>query len=223
MLSVLLIYGIFLLIAIIVICGMFFLATSAIIFSRVSFALAAAFVTNQNSGLILVPDNSFLSFVAWAMVYLGVLFLLASWPRIDRALKAMCTIFMSIFLIGILVLSVARIFAPALFQLSLTLEIIVKTVCVLITVAGMILRPKTIANDSPTNPILMNLERLFASAVYGIIVFFLFIPMSGSWRFSDGIYGCILIGSIVIAFLSDVFLTGKSFFCKENTEIHMPK
>ena len=73
------------------------LCASAVIFSRVAFSLVAAFVISEGD-IMLVASSGFLNYLAWALVIMGAVYALSTLPRVDMALKFLCTILLSVVL-----------------------------------------------------------------------------------------------------------------------------
>ena len=218
----------FLLIAIasVVAYAVIILTSSAIVFSRVACALLAALMVSQGN-IILVANSGFLNYVAWAVICLGIVYLLSTLPRVDMALRFLCTILMSVVIIEIVVMLLGSIIAAILgeeFQMTAIYEILVKIVCVLFSVGSLIVQGKKASYDSPTNPLMNKLERLLASFMYGVSVTFLCISIGGNWELPVLVLLLVLVGSTAAAFVADIHLAGKDIFgLEEKEEVSMPK
>lgn len=201
------------------------LCASAVVFSRVAFSLAAALVISQGD-IMLVANNGFLNYVAWALVVMGVVYFLSTLPRVDMALKFLCTILLSVVIVEIAIMllgSIIAAIAKTEFVFSTLYEILVKIVCTLFSLVYMIVGKKP-HYDSPTNPIMYNLERGLASLLYGFAITFLFISVGGNWDLPILVSLLILVISTIAAFIADIYLAGKDIFGLEaKEEVSVPK
>ena len=198
---------------------------SAIIFSRVAFSLAAAFVVSQGS-IMLVASSGFLNYIAWTLVIMGIVYGLSTFPRVDMALKFLCTILLSVVLVFLVVTMFGGIIAAIAkkeFVFSTAYEILVKVICTLFAFGSMLVHKKP-HYDSPDNLLMCNLERGLASLMYGFAVTFLFMSVGGNWNLSGFFAFLILIASTVAAFIADIRLAGKDILGLEtHDEVVMPK
>lgn len=212
-------------IALVVVYAVAILCASAVIFSRVAFSLAAAFVISQGD-IMLVASSGFLNYVAWALVIMGIVYALSTLPRVDMALKFLCTILLSVvlaFLVVSLFGSIIASIAKTEFVFSTAYEILVKIICTLFSFVSMILIKKP-HYDSPKKPIMYNLERGLASLLYGVAITFLFLSLGGNWDLSGILALLVLIVSTAAAFIVDVRLAGKDILGLESSdEVVMPK
>lgn len=201
------------------------LCAGAIIFSRVAFSLAVALVASQ-AGMTLVPGGGFLNYVAWAIVVFGIVYLLSTLPRVDMALKFLCTILLSVVIIYVVVSlfgSIIAAIAKTEFAFTTLFEIIVKVICLLFSFVAMFIGKKP-HYDSPSNPIMYTLERVLASLMYGFAITFLFLSLQGNWELPILVMLLILVVSTVAAFVADIFLQGKDILgMNEKKEVSMPK
>lgn len=200
--------------------------TSVIAFARVAFALAIALIVSY-SDLILVADNSFLNFIAWAIIFIGIICLLSTLPKVDKALRFLCTILMSVLAIELVVLMLGNVIAGIIgqeFVMNTLYEIIVKIICSLVAAWGIITQTKSLIYTSPSNRILYILERLLASLMYGIAITFLCLSLHGNWNLPAIFILLIPIGGTIAAFIADIHLADKDIFgSKETQEVFMPK
>lgn len=197
-----------------IVCLVMMLLSSAIIFSRVTFALLGALVACQQS-VTLVESSGFLNFVAWSAVILGVVFLLSNLPRVDVALKFFCTILISTIIVTFvmsLIGGLANMKNADGYQMTTTQEIVMKIICAAFAVGGMILQNKKAVYDQPANPVMNQLERLLAAATYGVAISFLSISVMGNWEVGVAAQLLILAGGTAVAFAADIFLAGKDIF-----------
>ena len=195
--------------------------SSAIMFARGALALLIAFVMSNN--LKLVGSSSLLNFVACAAICFGVVALLSTLPRVDLALKFLCTMVISVFIIEIVALLLGSLFIKG-FQISALFEIIMKVGCLGMSVWGLITQARKPKSDSSSNKMLFNLERLLASFLYSVVISLLYIPINGKWPFSEIVFIIVLAVGIIGTFLLDIFLDRKNFFdYNPETETVMPK
>ena len=182
----------------------------AVIFSRVSFSLAAAFILSQGR-MTLVASSGFLNYVAWALVVMGVVYFISTLPRVDMALKFLCTILLSVVMVYLALQLFGNIIAAIVktkFVFSAPFEILVKVICILFAVFYMLVEKKP-HYDCPENPILYNLERALASLMYGLAIAFLCFSIEGNWNIPAAVGIFVLVAGTVAAFIADVYLAGK--------------
>ena len=201
------------LIALVIVYIVFFITTSAIIFSRATLALLIAALMN---GVELVQENSMLNFIAWTMVVYGVIHFISYLPRANAAIQFFSTNVISVCLIYIIATIVLSIFAmsgdASGDTLPLTGEVIIKTISLIISGSGLLVNLQIGTYDMAKNPTIIILERLFASFLYGVTIMFLFYPLGGNWEIPSVImFGIFLITTAVTYFL-DLKYAGKLFF-----------
>lgn len=212
-------------IALMVVYAVVVLCASAVIFSRVAFSLVAALVVSQGN-IMLVASSGFLNYLAWTLVIMGAVYALSTLPRVDMALKFLCTILLSVvlaFLVVSLFGNIIASIAKTEFVFSTAYEILMKIICTLFAFVSMIVGKKP-HYDSPKNPIMYNLERGLASLLYGVAITFLFLSLGGNWDLSGIMALLVLIVSTAAAFIADVHLAGKDILGLEKSdEVVMPK
>jgi hypothetical protein len=176
--------------------------------------------------MTLVPGSGFLNYVAWVIVILGIVYLLSTLPRVDMALKFLCTILLSVVIIELVVSLFGNIIAAIAkteFAFTTLFEIVVKVICLLFSFVAMLVGKKP-HYDSPSNPIMYTLERVLASLMYGFASTFLFLSLQGNWELPILVMLLILVISTVAAFVADVFLQGKDILgLEERKKVSMPK
>lgn len=212
-------------IAVAIVCVVAMLCASAILFSRVAFSLAVALIMSQGE-VMLVASNGFLNFVAWALVVMGIVYFLAMMPRVDMALKFLCTILLSVVIVCVVIQMCGGIIAAIAkteFKFSSAYEILVKIVCCLFSAVYMVVGKKP-SYDSPSNKLLNILERLLASVIYGVAVTFLTLSFGGNWESSILLTLLTFVVSTVAAYVADICLAGKDVLGLESSdEVVMPK
>lgn len=198
---------------------------SAILFSRVAFSLVVAFLVSQGD-IMLVASSGGLNYIAWAMVVMGIVYLLSMLPRVDMALKFFCNILLSVVLIEVVIVLFGSIIAAVLkteFVFSTAYEVLIKIICTLFSLVYMYVGKKP-HYDSPKNFILYNLERVLASLLYGTAITFLFVSLNQNWELPILVILLLWIVGTVGAFVADIYLAGKDIFgLEESEEITMPK
>ena len=211
--------------AFVVVAAVAILCASAVVFSRVAFSLVAALVVSQGD-IMLVASSGFLNYVAWALAIMGIVYALSTLPRVDMALKFLCTILLSVVLAYLVVElfgSIIAGIADTEFTFSTAYEVLVKIICVLFSFVSMIVFKKP-HYDAPKNPIMYNLERGLASLLYGISFTFLCMSLNGNWKLATFPTLLILVVSTAAAFVADIYLAGKDILGLESSdEIIMPK
>ena len=213
-------------IALVVAYLVFLLVTSAIVFARVAFGLAMALMLQQTSGLLLVPGSGFLNYVAWAVICLGLIFLLSSLPQVDLALRFSCTVIVSVFLVFFVSYLFGGLFssiAGKTFTISTLFEIVIKLVCLGLAVWAMLFQNKK-SYDAPKNPLIRLAERVLASLVFGLAITFLFPSLNNNWPLSDIVLLLIFAGSSVAVFFALPKIMELVFAPSvDPTEVSMPK
>ncbi len=203
-----------------------FLTTSAIVFSRVAFALLAALLASQGN-LVLVPGGGFLNYVAWAALFFGLVYLLSMLPRVDKALKFFCTILMSSLIIEITVMLLGGIIVAIQgeeFEMTVFFQILIKVVCTVFAAIALIAQTKKAPYDYPTKAFTNLMDRTLASLMYGVSAAFLSISLHNSWPLPGVVAVIILLGVAAAAYVADIYLAGKNLFgSEEPKEVVMPK
>ncbi len=188
------------------------ITSCAILFSRASLALMTGYFVGTQ--YVIIADSSFLNFVAWSMIFLGIIYLLALLPRVDISLRFCCTILISVLLITILGMIVGDLLFNLLkkdFEATALFEIIIKIICLVLAIGAMFPENKKTIYTTNNRNMLLNLgDRILASLFYGIAVTFLALPLNAKWEMS--ITGAIVVLVITssVAFAVDVYLTMKS-------------
>ncbi len=198
--------------------------TGAVAFSKITMALLAASTIQPFE---LVTNNSFLNFVAWACVYIALVYLLSALPRMSLAIQFFSTVFITQIVVSIAVSMIfALIYSAANgenFQLTLLYEIIIRLVSLGAAVVGVAVQEKKLSTDETANPILRNIERAVASLLYGAGVTFLFVTFNQNWTVPALVYWLVFIVAVVGSFAGDILLKGKFLFWKNDNTVIMPK
>lgn len=182
----------------------FVLMTSAIAFARVAFGLLAALVLTQSVRFQLVPDNGFLNYVAWAIIALGLIFLLSALPRVDVALRFFSTILMSELSIMIVLSLMGGLIGSIIgkdFAVTTVYELVIKGLCLILSAIAIFLQVRKSPYDPPDNILLRLTERVLASLIFGGAIAFLCGSLHNNWRTSDLMLILAFAGSSVAAFV----------------------
>lgn len=179
----------------------FTVTSSAIVFSRVAFALLAALVASQAASIRAVPNNGFLNYVAWAIIFVVLVMELSRFPKQDLALRFFCTIFMSTFIFGL----IAALLSDK-FEITLYYEIGMKVICLVIAVITSVLQVKQNKYEKPENIFVKVFERVLSALIYGCAITYFCISLHGNWELSNTVIGSVFFGTIIVSFLVDVYL-----------------
>ena len=181
----------------------------SIIYSRIAFSLLVAIVVNQSHT---ITDSTFISYLIWAAIVFGIIMALSILPRPSEAIRFFCTIIISILVIDFVILMFGGIISSMMgkdFQITKLFEIVIKVVCTLMSLGAMITQMEKNYCNIFTNPILIHIERLLASLIYGVAITFLCMSMNQNWELSNAGYIISLAGGTVVTFLADLLLRGK--------------
>lgn len=190
--------------------GVFWLATNAIIFARATLALCVALLLSQGD-CILVPDQGFLNFLAWALIVFGAIYFLAILPRVDTAIQFLCTMIVSLIITVLAGWLIGSIFVKD-FEMTALYEIVIKVVCIGMSVFGVYLRGKKLASESSSHLLVRFFDRFLASALYSCAIFLAFLPLHNQWDFPLGAQWAVLIVGVVGTYVADIFLANKLLF-----------
>ena len=196
--------------AVLIAFGAFWLATNAIIFARATLALCVALLLSQ-SDCILVPDQKFLNFLAWALISFGVIYFLAIFPRVDTAIHFLCTLIVSLFITELVGLLIGNIFVKD-FEMSALYEITIKVVCIGMSVFGVFLRGKKLPSESSSHLLVRFFDRLLASAMYGFSFLLICAPIHNHWDLALTAQWIVFIAGIVGTYVADIFFAKKLLF-----------
>lgn len=189
-----------------------FLANTAIVFSRLAMAAFVALPMAASTSLV---EHGFLNFLLWMGISFGVLFILSMFPRVNCALKYMCTALISYLAVEMVVLLFANFFCSLFgmeaYQPNFWIEIGIKVLCGLLSFGalgnelGTAIIGSGIRSD---NFLVVNFQRILASLVYAVVLTFLVtVSMNNLWQFSALTTTLIFAGSAVAAFGIDLGLT----------------
>ena len=186
-----------------------YLALTAVTFSRLTFGLVVALCVSRSA--VVLSGSSFGNFLFWAIVVLGIMFLLSKLPRVNFAIRFFCTLLVSYLamevvgglLIGVTMAIFGKEFAP-----GIGYELVMKGLSILIAAGALFLeiqRSPENGNIQITNPLLRLGQRLLASFIYGLACVVVLASAShGLWAVSAAVEWIILIGSTVLAYFADI-------------------
>lgn len=193
----------------------------AVAVSRVTFSLLAGLVLHQSS-VTLVPQSGFLNFLAWAIIVLVVVYLLAMLPRVDLALKFFCNMLVSWFT----VLLAFGIFGGLIssmmhkpFEITVVYEIIIKVVCLGFSIYSLLTQKRKASYEATKNKFMLLVERVFAALMYGAALTFVCMPINNNYAIGDGWLIAILAVTTIGAFLLDLKLTKIGFYERKDPDV----
>ena len=187
------------------------LAGVAMIFSRLSFGLLVAFLLSQNNALMGMTGWS--NFLAWAAIVLVITFLLCKFPRISMATQFMATLLICYLVMALcvgIVMSIITAFTGGSFSFAAGYNLTILAISLLF--AGFAVLREAGNADSTNNiqlknKVMVNIERLVASAIYGLVLMLIVVlclnnvvavPVAAQWG--------MLAGFAVAAFVIDLIL-----------------
>ncbi|MBR6772367.1 MAG: hypothetical protein IKM29_03125 [Clostridia bacterium] len=188
-------------------------ASSSVVFSKVTFCLITALIASYESRLEFVPDRPFLNFLAWITVIGLVIYLVSMLPKVNDALRVTSTLLAS----GIIVGFVARLTFEIIngivdkeIKYGIFMEVSVRIICIIIAVVMTILKKAQSENVSDIKPLMRLLDRSIASVLYGFATACCCTSFASSWEFPDYVYYLIIVACSIVAFLIDFFMEKKN-------------
>lgn len=150
------------------------LAGVAMIFSRISFGLFVAFMLSQNNALLGMTGWN--NFLAWAAIVLVITFVLCKFPRISQAIQFMATFLVCYLVIAIcvcIVMSLVTALFGGNFDFSAAYSLTVLVISLLFAAFATLqelANADSADNIQLKNPIWLNVERIVAAAIYGLVL-----------------------------------------------------
>jgi hypothetical protein len=178
----------------------------AVELSKITFALFIALVLNNSNPIL--EGRGFISYLIWAAILIGGLFLLCMIPRLNCALEFFCSTVVSYFFSEMVLnvcLSIWYAILGKTYEQLLIVEILVKVICIGISCRALFSAIALTPLNLFENPILVNLERVVASVIYGLAIFIVIV--SGTYTFPAVVEYIILAVAIVTSFLIDFAFT----------------
>ena len=199
-----------------------FMFTRAVAYARGVMAILLGFAFSHQYA-VLVPNNNFLNIVAWVAICLCAIYILSMLPRLDFSIRFFCTCFIALIGSTIIISTFGGIIAPN-FQVTATMEIFIKFICVAISVLSIYLQGKKLLADFGSNIFIRIIDRFLASFLYGVCGSFLVSPVFGQWSISSTISNTVIIVVTIVMFVLDLFFAKKLLFGYTPPEkIEMPK
>lgn len=183
-----------------------FMMTYAVIYAKIAFALFFAWVINNTYPIL--ENGGFLSYLIWAVIFVGGILLLSLIPRLNCAFTFGCTAFISnicVYIVAAVITGIISLFSDNAFEIPFVVEVILRVICAVITLGILWGGSCGIGVNRFHNPIIINIERLAASFVYGIGTFAMLMNMLTE----NSNELLILFGAMAVTFVLDIFLTGK--------------
>lgn len=184
-----------------------FVLELSVVFSKVSVAMVIAAAFNASVTLV---SNGFMNYIIWVAICIAGCFLLCRLPRIDCALeffsKALVSYAVGLLLINILLTAILKIDLTLGWQIAV--EIGVKLTVLAISAGSLYQRLMEVDITRFSNVIVVTLERLVASLLYGFACGTIAVgnlPVA----VADWVSTVVLLGAIVLAFVADCVLTRK--------------
>ena len=183
------------------------LATGAVVFSRIAFSLFLGLAFCQSWPLL---GSWWGNFLLWSVIVFAAIMLLSLMPRVNFALKFFCTSIICYLAVDIAVMLLGSFFFIIVgkqFEPTVTLEIVIKVLCTLISFGALLTHMEGCETLAANSPVARILHRLIASVLYGAaITFQCAIVMNGVWSLAPWINWCIFGGTAVAAYVADLFL-----------------
>lgn len=187
------------------------MATGAVVFSRAVFSLLIAIGLSATYPFF--ADNDILNCVSWMVIIFGVVMLLSLLPRVNNALKFFCTVFISyiaVEILGVMLIGLIYALMGRSFEITLPHEIAIKVISTAVSVVALVKEIKKGPGKfslRSTNIVLVNIQRVLASVIYGVAAIIIFaLSTNNLWEFSAVVNWSIFGGTAVVTFLADVFL-----------------
>ena len=181
------------------------IATKAVVFSKIVFSLFVALVINLHTPF---PINSqFLSFCIWAAITNACCFVLCRLVRFNWAFQLFCNFTVS-YVISELLSAVALSIFLDNYEPTVTSEILVKAVCLVLSIVSLLIQIKASNPRKSLNSTVIKLvDRFLASIIYGVTALIVFsVSINGLWKFSVFVDYAIFGGTTIVTFLVDLYL-----------------
>ena len=170
---------------------------SMVVFSRITFSAVIALTLNLNNPIL--EGGGFWSFAIWAAIVFAIVFLLCQMPRFNCSFTFLCYTTVA-FIVGLMVVEVGTSIFTSLVKYKTAANIIVRIGSLLLAVGQMLATREESPKELFGNRFLINMERAFASLVYGFSIWFIFFSTAGLNGFVNL---AIWVGGAVVAFIID--------------------
>lgn len=187
-----------------------FIAIKAVTFSKITFSAIVAFLLNTKSPFF--EDEKTVSFLLYLVIVLVCCFGLCLSHRFNSAYMFFCTATVSFLVSLLMVYGLGNIFASLIgteLEPTVLSETIIKIIC---CISSVVLWRLTISQydnwDIFGNKILINIERIISSVIYGITFWFLVSTSTNNvLAVSPVIQGVVAFGTMALTFAADYLLT----------------
>ena len=204
------------------------LAYMALVFSRSAFALILAYPLSISYPLI-ESGSSIENLLLWLGIFAGVIFIFSLLPKVNNALQFLCTTFIAylvVFLFGFIVLGLAQSIMGEDIKYMPFFEILFKIICLIVSIR--VLTPKVAKKTSfgikSSNFIIVLMQRILASGIYGFTIMIMF-AFNSPWPLSILAQWCIWGVGFILTFIVDVFFSNliENIVKKTNEKIEQEK
>ena len=191
-----------------------------IIFSRIAVSLLAAGLINVNFPIL--ENGGWASYLIWFAIIVSGIFLLCLFPRVNYAFKFSCTALIG-YLAFLVFLNLVVDWLHIAFIPEAYLEVFARTATLALSVGALVGAIGTTKQPPIRNFVLINLERLLASVLYGVTVVLL--VCKGVTNLSIEELKILLVGIVVVPFVVDIVLTAlsKRYNWAEKIRVHYQK
>ena len=188
-----------------------YLMVKAVVMARITVSLLAALAL---CGLFpIFGEDNLWALAVWVPVCLAGCFLLCSLPRCGRAFGVSCTLMVSYAIVHLVVLYAATLMSwvgTVYYANEAITQVVMKVLGIVVAAWISMRQPQRKARVVLKNKLMINLERVLASLIYGVTCMFLFMSGNSNAINSNAV---IQIGVGVVVFLgsfvADILLTKK--------------
>lgn len=170
---------------------------SMVAFSRITFSAVVALILNANNPIL--EGGGFWSFAIWAGIVFAIVFLLCQMPRFNCSFTFLCYTLVSFF-VGTIAVEIGASLFTTLATYKTAAHIIVRIGCILLAIRQLCVTREKAPKDLFGNRFLINVERAFASLVYGFSVWFVLLSTANTNSF---VTLAVWLGGAAVAFVID--------------------
>lgn len=174
----------------------------SIVFSRITFSLLMALAFKDYFEFASGKANTFI----WAAIILTIIMLMSILPRVNGALKFLCTTVISILIISTVTLGVGSLVLGIFgkeFVVTKIMEIVINIVGALIAVGALAEENEMTDFGKFTNKTVINVEKVIAALIYGAAISFMCMSNYCNWEFSGTVQLLIMMAGAAIAYFAD--------------------